>query len=418
MCYLKNFRVCVVGVLVVSFISLTEAQCPGGWNYWPAGATCYYKAPNSGSDYKTRSEAAEACATTDNRATLVTIVDATEWNYVRTNVIGSDLSEYWIGLIYMNPVPDTLTSRKNRAMWYWVDGSAYSWANWKTSPDPEPSGEDQCIRLFSSGYWGDTFCTYKLRYICKLKQLGGTTQHTQNNAPSVAPSVAPSNAPSVAPSVAPSIPPSLPPSTLQPSRYVSEVSKIVTNTPPASSVSVFSIFGGGTPSTVSPSIVPWSKVPIIVQPSKVPTVTTTTKKYTPPPTPAPTTKTTKKTTVTTKKTTTTPKPMTTTNAQNSAVVKGDDGLNLPLLIGVSVGAVVIIVATIVIGTVVLIKKRRKGGDDASSEGATNSAFHAGERPSMRGREPERLPTWMEEKEEDQSPPPPPTYIGADDTGLL
>jgi hypothetical protein len=104
--------------------------------------------------------ARDFCQALTPSAHLVTITSAGEQRFVESLLGGG---ERWIGLSRVDG-PDF-----SRSAYVWIDGEARSYEHWDSSTpsDPEPNGSGTCVRLRTSGFWGDYYCDTKLSAICE-----------------------------------------------------------------------------------------------------------------------------------------------------------------------------------------------------------------------------------------------------------
>ena len=101
-------------------------------------------------------------------STLASIQSADENNFIlslRTSKMASAGWSFWIGA----------TDRKKEGDFKWIDGSPWSYTNWRSPDEPNDadSGED-CSAMQTSGKWNDISCDTKVPgTVCKVKP--GTT---------------------------------------------------------------------------------------------------------------------------------------------------------------------------------------------------------------------------------------------------
>merc|ERR1719247_2681496 len=199
--------------------ALARASCPSDW--YDLGGACYgaFEGP------ATWDEARSSCESMD--ASLVSIHNEAE-NEHAIFACGNTRPFHqgcWIG--------GTDRNQRHRK-WIWVDSTTWDWDRWfdHGGGNKEPNNDfctnhRECTygttadcsvlevsgKMPFKGYWLDTFCTNRLKYICRISLVGGSSNETSEedsaqrrlvDAPAPRPPVSPStlSTPSAPPSAA------------------------------------------------------------------------------------------------------------------------------------------------------------------------------------------------------------------------
>uniref|UniRef100_A0A7M5UUT0 Uncharacterized protein n=1 Tax=Clytia hemisphaerica TaxID=252671 RepID=A0A7M5UUT0_9CNID len=130
--------------------------CPVG--YENANSYCY----KFFADKKTWEEASMTCAS--EKSSLISLTKDTEFSNVLNTMRLRFVPKTWIGL----------ANRMKPTIYNWVDGSAFSFSGWASTP-PTNENNKQCVTMDTSRGWLNTECTNKELFICKTHQASPLT---------------------------------------------------------------------------------------------------------------------------------------------------------------------------------------------------------------------------------------------------
>ena len=63
----------------------------------------------------------------------------------------------WLGLVKDHPADGDASLETRRSGWQWLDGSGYTWTNWKTAyrPGSEPNDQSKAVKIVE-------YCSFNL----------------------------------------------------------------------------------------------------------------------------------------------------------------------------------------------------------------------------------------------------------------
>ncbi|XP_072020262.1 macrophage mannose receptor 1-like [Amphiura filiformis] len=131
----------------------TPGTCEEDWI--PYGSSCY----QMNQDVKSWPEAEYQCERFG--ATVASVHSRQENEFIRKLVDG-DWNDIWLGL-----------HRDDDGGFMWHDGTPVDYANWALGePTLDNNGQsEQCVELWSNGYWNDIECLYDQYYVCKKPKI-------------------------------------------------------------------------------------------------------------------------------------------------------------------------------------------------------------------------------------------------------
>jgi len=127
-----------------------EADCPKGWS--SHGQKCYKLFQNKLSWY----DAYFYCRREGGN--LVSVHSKAENEFVAR--LDSDLWSLWLGA----------GRERISNTWLWVDGSPFSFHNWRKNEPNNFDGIEDCLELWKDDYvWNDNGCSKRMKFVCKKK---------------------------------------------------------------------------------------------------------------------------------------------------------------------------------------------------------------------------------------------------------
>eukprot|EP00092_Neocalanus_flemingeri_P046978 GFUD01053058.1.p1 GENE.GFUD01053058.1~~GFUD01053058.1.p1 ORF type:complete len:171 (+),score=17.36 GFUD01053058.1:62-574(+) len=125
--------------------------CPTGWQKYGTNCYKYFAAPLSWSD------AESVCVL--HQGWLATIESAGENGFIN----GIATTDAWIGGFRILPAVSPF--------WAWVDGSTLSYTNWASGKPDNGGGNQNCVQMYTNGYWDDVGCEVRKAYVCEKRMF-------------------------------------------------------------------------------------------------------------------------------------------------------------------------------------------------------------------------------------------------------
>ena len=137
-------------------------KCPDDWSLFRGN--CYKIYETQANEFST----SEEICSMYTGSTLASIQSADENNFIlslRTSKMASAGWSFWIGA----------TDRKKEGDFKWIDGSPWSYTNWRRPDEPNDAGSgEDCVEMSAQGTWNDNACdNFVHAAVCKVKP--GTT---------------------------------------------------------------------------------------------------------------------------------------------------------------------------------------------------------------------------------------------------
>ncbi|PFX30431.1 Macrophage mannose receptor 1 [Stylophora pistillata] len=135
-------------------VNQTSGICPENWTLW--NTMCYYFANESQSSLVTWRVARQACQK-EVGGDLVSILNAAENNFIKSQISGHSSNSLWIGLNDLG----------TESSYQWSDGSPVVYRNYGWKEPNDYYGQEDCMEINKAGYWNDHHCSVLRPYICK-----------------------------------------------------------------------------------------------------------------------------------------------------------------------------------------------------------------------------------------------------------
>ncbi|XP_041458281.1 macrophage mannose receptor 1-like isoform X1 [Lytechinus variegatus] len=161
----------ILRLLILTAITMhavSGQDCDPGWKLYELEATC---AQPIYAKRMTKNNAQDYCSSLN--ANLVMILNEPKNTWV-TSLISDEGTVYWIGL-----------SDRGSLQWKWVDNTPAEYFNWAPGEPNENDGlHEDCVEMYSSGYWNDEQCLGLAYPICeRAVGLTGPPPTTPNYEP-------------------------------------------------------------------------------------------------------------------------------------------------------------------------------------------------------------------------------------------
>ncbi|XP_048579859.1 uncharacterized protein LOC5521691 isoform X2 [Nematostella vectensis] len=141
--------------------------CPFGWKVYRSACYRVFMSPS------TWTGARDACRATGDNTDLVSMHDSGESLFVQS--LTNNSLTLWIGLNDRGSISGHL----------WSDGTPVQFTRWGPAEPDSHSGQQPCVVLKSTGYWGDVGCYATRPYMCKrTRPSRATPSRTPTSTPS------------------------------------------------------------------------------------------------------------------------------------------------------------------------------------------------------------------------------------------
>eukprot|EP00092_Neocalanus_flemingeri_P025442 GFUD01027584.1.p1 GENE.GFUD01027584.1~~GFUD01027584.1.p1 ORF type:complete len:220 (-),score=33.53 GFUD01027584.1:291-950(-) len=125
--------------------------CPTGWEKYGTSCYKYFSAPLNWLD------AQSVCVL--HQGWLATIESAGENGFID----GIATDKAWIGGFRILPAVSPF--------WAWIDGYTFAYTNWATGEPNNEGGNQNCVQMYTDGYWDDVECKYRKAYVCEKRMF-------------------------------------------------------------------------------------------------------------------------------------------------------------------------------------------------------------------------------------------------------